>query len=390
MPAARDPRPPLGHLDPRRFLRQHWQKRPCLIPRAFPGFRSFLSPEDLLTLACREEVESRLVLEHGDTPWQLIHGPFEPEDFLNLPAGHWSVLVQELDRHLPEAADLLEYFDFLPRWRVDDLMVSYAPAGGSVGPHLDSYDVFLLQGRGRRRWQINCRPYDAEDFIPGLDLRILKNFRPDQEWVLEPGDMLYLPPGVAHHGVALEPCLTFSIGLRAPAHRQLVEGYLEEMVQSLDPEARYSDPDLRPSPHPGEIDARALAQLRRVIRELPRDPATLDHWLGRHLTASASGLSPEPPAAPVTARALRAGLEAGTGLRRHERARLAFIRRDARATLFADGEAYPLEPELAALAPLIADHRRPPSAGLGPWLANPAALDLLCSLVNSGILVLES
>ena len=208
-----------------RFLREHWQKKPLLVRGAFPALRDPLTPEELAGLSCEEGIESRIVRERGGRePWEVTFGPHPESRFASLPARGWTLLVQELNRHVPEAALLLEHFAFLPNVRVDDVMVSYAAPGGSVGPHLDSYDVFLVQGMGERRWKYDTRPTKDTRLRDGLDLRILQRFTPDADEVLRAGDLLYLPPGFAHHGVAVTPCLTYSVGFRAPGFARDVEG----------------------------------------------------------------------------------------------------------------------------------------------------------------------
>jgi 50S ribosomal protein L16 3-hydroxylase len=253
---------PLGNLTADEFLRDYWQKQPLLIRNAFENFKSPLTPDELAGLACEEEVESRIILEKdGDKPWQCRYGPFQEQEFEKLPATHWTLLVQECNKHHQDIALLLERFNFIPNWRIDDVMVSYAPQHGSVGPHIDQYDVFLLQGLGRRRWQINAQAVHENDFIPDLDLRILKHFTPDEEWILQPGDMLYLPPGVAHYGVALEECITLSVGLRAPSYADLIGSFIEYQLSHLDSDLfapRYSDPELKRQQHPGEISNEIL------------------------------------------------------------------------------------------------------------------------------------
>ena len=183
-------------LTQQQFLQQYWQKKPLLIRQAFSDFQSPISPDDLAGLACEPEIESRLIEEKGALgPWQVRSGPLTEDDFARLPSTHWTMLVQDVDKHLPELQSLLDPFRFIPDWRRDDLMVSYAPQHGSVGPHTDGYDVFLLQAMGERRWQINDKAMTDAALIEGLDVQILQEFHPDQSWDLQPGDMLYLPPG---------------------------------------------------------------------------------------------------------------------------------------------------------------------------------------------------
>ena len=170
----------LGELSPAQFLAEYWQKQPLLVRGAWPGFQDPLTPEELAGLACEEGVESRLVLEQGgEKPWEVRHGPFVDDDFLKLPDSHWTLLVQDVEKHIADLAALLEPFRFIPDWRIDDLMISYAPPAGTVGPHVDDYDVFLLQGQGRRRWQISRRPVEPDNCLPDTELRILREFVPE-------------------------------------------------------------------------------------------------------------------------------------------------------------------------------------------------------------------
>lgn len=377
-------------LTPAGFLRDYWQKKPLLLRAALPGFTSPVSPEELAGLACEDGVESRLVLERGGTrPWELRHGPFPEAEFLELPDSHWTLLVQDMEKHVPALHAVLEPFRFVPDWRIDDLMVSYAPEHGSVGPHLDDYDVFLVQALGRRRWQIDTRP-DAEDWLPDTELRILRRFRAEQEWVLEPGDVLYLPPRVAHHGVALEPCMTYSVGFRAPSHRELVAGYLDFLLEEVDAEARYADPDLGVQDNPGEIGRAALARFRDLLRQhILLDDGLIESWLGRFLTEPKPGFAAEPEPQPLTAAELREHLRGGGELERNAGSRFAYLGDAAGETaLFVDGQEFVLGPEVAWLAPLLCRHRVLGAAHLQRALTQPPARELLLDLVNEGYLVM--
>jgi len=377
----------LGGRSPAAFLRRHWQKRPLLVRGALSGFRDLVSPDQLAGLSCEEGVESRLVLVRGGTrPFQVLPGPQDPRRLRALPTTHWTLLVQGVDRHLPAVSRLRERFRFVPDWRIDDLMVSFAPRFGTVGPHVDSYDVFLLQGLGRRRWRIQRRPDPA--LRPGLDLRVLRRFRPDVEWVLEPGDLLYLPPGVAHHGVALEDSLTYSIGFRAPAHADLLAAAVTHCLRAIPASRLYEDPDLRPTRQPGEIARPALQRMRSLVRrELRRlDGPAFDRCVGAHLTTPADG-SPEHRAPRMTTGVLRRRLRSGTGLARSPGSRIAFVRRPAGVDLFVDGVLLPLPPRLAFAAPLLTGAPHLDRAALAPHLARPGFLPLLADLVSRGALV---
>jgi 50S ribosomal protein L16 3-hydroxylase len=374
----------LGRLTPAGFLARHRQKRPLLVRRAFPDFQDPVTPEELTGLACARGVESRLVLVRGGRrPWQVEEGPQDARRLRRLPPTHWTLLVQGVDTHFPAVAALRDAFAFLPSWRLDDVMVSFAVPFGTVGPHIDSYDVFLLQGLGRRRWQID--PHAPEDYRPGLDLRVLRRFRPRAEWVLEPGDLLYLPPGVAHHGVALTDCLTYSIGFRAPSLAEVLGGFVERLLAGADPNRLYSDPDLRPVRHAGEITPRAVARLRLMVaREWSRlSGAAFDRFVGELLTARKE---PAPSRRRGIARGIpRKRLVNATAVVRHPASRLAFLRRSGTCLLFADGRAFDLPRPLAFAAPLLAGRRRIEAEELRLHAARPGFLDLLAVLVRAGV-----
>ncbi len=378
---------PLGGIHPQQFLADYWQKRPLLIRGALPGFEPLLSPNELAGLACEPDVESRLVLEKdGAHPWELRHGPFGETDFANLPASHWTLLVQDVDKHVPEAAVLMDSFRFVPDWRVDDLMISFAPEHGSVGPHVDAYDVFLLQAFGRRRWSIRASGFDAADMVPDIDLRVLRHFEPEHEWVLEPGDMLYLPPGVAHHGVALEDCMTYSIGFRAPSSRDLVQTVLENVSESLDPDDRYTDAGRILADDPAMISPSDLEPLRRLVRnQLQPADAQLDRWFGRHLSEPKSHLTPPTPERPLTAAEFRARWRQYPTLYREPASRFLYLDdSDGTRWLYVDGHEYVLEGQLRETAPLLCNLRQLTRAHVDAC-ASPDTLDaLLLDLYNQG------
>jgi len=267
----------LGGLSPAAFLRRHWQKEARLVRGAVPGFAGLFDRRALVALACRDDVESRLVVRDGRR-WSLAHGPFRARDFATLPARDWTLLVQGVNVHSRKADALLRRFDFVPYARLDDLMVSYAVQGGGVGPHVDSYDVFLLQGFGRRRWRYGR----ASDLAlrKGLPLRILRRFAPTNDDVLSAGDMLYLPPQYAHDGVALDECTTYSIGFRAPAAQELATAFLDYLRDRVVLEGRYADPDLAPASEPARIDARMQRRVAAMLRGIRWDAATVAHFLG--------------------------------------------------------------------------------------------------------------
>jgi 50S ribosomal protein L16 3-hydroxylase len=294
----------LGDVSPATFLRDYWQKRPFLVKQAIPGFAGIIERDELLALATRADATSRLVIEHPRrrSRWERHDGPFGGLDMSMLPPSHWTLLVHGVEGLVPGGWELLGRFGFIPAARVDDLMVSYAADGGSVGPHDDRYDVFLLQGPGRRRWRImygGDRSVDARAAI-----RVLARFATDEEWLLEPGDMLYLPPGVAHWGVAEGPCFTYSIGFLAPSHQTLVEsflGYLWHAIgPTLDPDALLRDATRAPARQPLALPDGMLAEVARVVGAVRWNARTIEDFFGRFLT-SPRRVAFTPPARPLAA-----------------------------------------------------------------------------------------
>jgi 50S ribosomal protein L16 3-hydroxylase len=272
----------LNQLTPAEFLAQYWQKKPLLIRQAIPGFQGLLTPNELAGLACEEDVQSRIV-QHINDKWLLSHGPFEEETLTALPEKNWTLLVQSVNHHLTEASALLRQFNFIPHARLDDLMVSYAPTGGSVGPHIDSYDVFLLQGSGKRRWKINAQA--DLTLIDDVPLRILKHFEVAEEWVLEPGDMLYLPPNIAHHGISEDDdCMTYSIGFRVPKTQDLIQGFLEHLQDTIQTDGLYADADLSLQLHPAAISDVMVEKVSALLQTITWDKTTVSDFLGRYLT----------------------------------------------------------------------------------------------------------
>jgi len=374
----------LGNRCPKTFLAEYWQKQPLLIRGALPGFVSPVSPEELAGFCCEPEIESRLVLEQaGPTPWTVEYGPVAESRFAELPDTHWTLLVQECHRYVPGLAELREQFNFIPNWRIDDVMASYAPAQGSVGPHTDQYDVFLIQAHGTRHWQISTDPVPRDNFLPDTDLCIMREFTATEEWILHPGDMLYLPPGVAHYGVALEDCITFSVGFRAPGHAELLGSFSDYMATRLGHTHRFTDPTLRLQQHPGEISGDALTQVRRILQKILTDDATIDQWFGKFITEAKHDHEQEEIEILSEQQFLQALAENGR-LYRTEETRFAFIANNNTNTnaLFIDGQHYPLSAELAFAAPLLCDQHQWSHEQLQGKLTHPGFAKLLTTLYN--------
>jgi 50S ribosomal protein L16 3-hydroxylase len=336
----------LGGLDSRRFLSQFWQTKPLLVRNAIPDFKGVVQAPELFMLATRDDVESRLVWRRGGA-WRMRQGPFSRNELARLPNRDWTLLVQGLNLELPAADALLRRFRFLPYSRLDDVMVSYAAPGGGVGPHFDSYDVFLLQGPGRRTWGVSKQ--GDRELDPTAPLKILRNFRPEAEWLLEAGDMLYLPPGWAHNGVALEPSFTYSIGLRAPSHQETAQEFLAYLQDRVAFDGLYTDRGLKPARHASEIPERMVRQAAAVARRIRWNRQDLARFLGEFLSAPKPQVVFSRPSRPRSP-ARFISLCRSRGLRLDLRTKMLFRGRD----FFVNGE------------------RVAPSRGLWTWLVRLA------------------
>ncbi|WP_027897284.1 cupin domain-containing protein [Zestomonas thermotolerans] len=374
----------LGGLTPREFLRDYWQKKPLLVRQAIPGFESPITPDELAGLSLEEEVESRLVIEHGTRPWELRRGPFDEDTFRHLPERDWTLLVQAVDQFVPEVAELIESFKFLPKWRIDDVMISYAAPGGGVGPHYDNYDVFLLQGYGRRRWQIGQMCSSASPLLDHPDLKILAEFDTTDELVLEPGDMLYLPPLLAHCGTAEDDCMTYSVGFRAPSAAEVLTHFTDFLGQFLPEEERYSDPDVQPASDPNQIQRDALERLKALLDRHMGDERLLMTWFGQFMTE---------PRYPELVTGIDIGeeelldtLEGGAVIIRNPSARLAWSEVGEDLVLFASGQSRVLSAGLRELLKLICSADALHIDNLGQWLADDEGRTLIWELVKQGSL----
>ena len=296
------PAEPLGGLAVPAFLRRYWHKKPLLVRNAIRGFTGPFRRRDLFALAARDDVESRIVVREGKR-WALEHGPFSRTDLASLPARNWTLLVQGVNLVHPLGDALLRRFSFLPFARLDDLMVSYAAPGGGVGPHVDSYDVFLLQGEGVRRWRYGVQ--DDLELRPGMPLKILRRFAPTHDQPLSPGDMLYLPPHIAHDGVAVDACTTYSIGFRAPGATELGAAFLDFLRDELTLPGRYADADLAPVTSPAAISAAMHRRYVRMLKDVKWDREAVGRFVGSYLSEPKPHVFFEPPASPLTHVAFR-------------------------------------------------------------------------------------
>lgn len=377
------------NLDIADFLAESWQQKPLLIRNAFPNFVSPLTPEDLAGLACEPEIESRLIIER-DGEWIVSHGPFAESKFSTLTKSHWTLLVQAVDHWVPEVADLLDNFRFIPSWRIDDVMVSYATRGGSVGPHYDNYDVFLIQGAGKRHWKVGGK-YSANcPFQDNPELRLLADFTAEQEWVLEPGDMLYIPPCIGHWGTAVDDdCMTYSIGFRAPSHSEMLSDFCDDTLSGLSEELRYSDPGLQQQSHEGEITPEAIEKAQKILQHYVNDKQRVAEWFGRYVTQQKySSETLETADDQICQNDLVQLLKNHAVILRDPAVRIAFV--DSRTSndslsLFVNGVCFAsVGDNCIELSKVLADNTCISSAQIMPWLEDTECLQLLLNLVNQG------
>ncbi len=364
----------LGNLSPQTFMKRHWQKKPLLIRQAIPGFKPLLDRAALFNMAASDDVESRLVVQTpGGTGWRLKSGPLPRRALPALKQPHWTLLVQGVDLHHDGIRDLLNQFRFVSDARLDDLMISYATPGGGVGPHFDSYDVFLMQAQGRREWRIG-RQKDLS-LQPDVPLKILANFEPEQSFVLEPGDMLYLPPRYAHDGIALDECMTYSIGFRSPNRGELARELLLRLADDAPDEAGsalYQDANQPAVDTPGGIPSDLLAFAQDALRRAIEDPVVLQRALGEYFTEPKSSVYFE-----------------GGGNRSRKASSSQGVQLDRRTKMmfddthvFINGESYAASGRDATLMRLLADNRRLDSKGIAR--ASEGAKSLLYSWIEAG------
>ncbi len=378
----------LDNFDIDMFLRDYWQKKVLLIKSPWGSWANPLEPDELAGLACEDGVESRLITQ-ARAAWSVEHGPISEDRFAALGKMPWTLLVQAVDHHVPEVAALIAPFRFVPNWRIDDVMVSYATDGGGVGPHFDQYDVFLIQGLGTRRWQVGGLCDADTALMPHDDLRLLANFEATQEWLLEPGDILYVPPRIAHNGVAVsDDCMTYSIGFRAPSRSELIGDWCDDLLPRLSEDDRYADPDLQAQQNPGEISPDAINRLHAMITETLADSDAFMRWFGEYNTTPKYADADWMRDAPVSINDLRADVANCAILTRNPASRFSFIRGEAGAvTLFVDGQSFDCDTHASTFAERLCAEDR---LAMEPALIDAASVaELIVQLVNQGSIAVE-
>jgi len=387
-----------GDISVETFLSEYWQQKPLLIRNAFPDFKSPIEADEIAGLALEEDVESRIILEDGKpvngkvNKWELECGPFTDEKFDSLPATNWTLLVQAVDQWVPEMADLLEHFKFIPSWRLDDIMVSFAPKGGSVGPHYDQYDVFLLQAEGQRKWQLGpkCKP-DTE-LRTDTKLSILKTMHVTEEWIVNPGDLLYIPPMYAHNGVAENDCMTFSIGFRAPNETSILQGVSDLAAEPLTEFDRYSDTSLKnASKQPALIDKDSTDRLLTLLKEKLLNETQLNRWLAETMTESKYEELHEPLEDELEWEDISPLLTPEHKLTQNETTRWAYFKQEQTLYLFVNGIEYTYEitDSNTSLIEELANNRHIPVVKILNLMADEPNQNILLDLINNNYLYFD-
>ncbi|MEP3226373.1 MAG: cupin domain-containing protein [Parasphingorhabdus sp.] len=368
------------------FLQNDWQQQPVFIPNPWDHWRNPLDANLLAGLACEDGVEARLVSGNSDTKWKLEHGPFPEQRFASLGRKDWTLLVQAVDHYVPEVNALIDSFRFIPDWRIDDVMVSYAANGGGVGPHFDHYDVFLVQGAGQRRWSIGEVCDEKTALIPHDDLRLLADYQTVESWICNPGDILYIPPGYAHEGIAIgDECMTYSIGCRAPSRSELIGYWVDDLLAELPEEERFQDPRIRKQHNPGEISALAIDQLHQMITEKLDDREAFAHWFGQYSSTPKYPDLDWSPDEQIDSAGLSDRLNSGGKLFRNPASRFSFIEKSqTQVQLFVDGKQFLCSENSAAFAKNLCHHRMQPIAM--EWIHTQDAIQLAVRLFNQGSL----
>lgn len=370
------------------FLRDHWQKQPLLIRNPWTAWRNPLDPDELAGLACEDSVESRLITRITDR-LTMESGPLPESRFAELGRDPWTLLVQAVDHHVPDVAALIEPFRFVPDWRIDDVMVSYAMDGGGVGPHFDQYDVFLVQGLGKRRWRVGPRCNSETPLLPHEDLRLIADFETTEDWILEPGDILYVPPCFAHDGIAVgDDCMTYSIGFRAPSRAELVEGWCAHQADVLSEDDRYADPGLTRQANPGEITGPALDRLHAMVMATLSDRDAFARWFGAYNSLPKYTDADWRLEEAIGDKAVHALLSKGASLHRNPASRFSFIRQQGSALLlFIDGQCFECTGETALLAERLCAGATP--VGAPDLAASSSVVALIATLIDQGSLAFE-
>lgn len=363
------------------FLNEYWQKKPLLIKQGFKHFTDPLTANELAGLAMEEEIESRIV-SNANQQWQLETGPFE--DYSEFGEQNWTLLVQAVDHWHPEAAKLIESFRFLPNWRIDDLMISFSTPGAGVGPHLDQYDVFIIQGEGKRHWRVGMPDSSLQQHCPHPRLLQVTPFQSCIDVIMEPGDILYIPPGCPHDGISIENSLNYSVGFRAPAQKDLITGLTDFLIEQEINGERFSDPLRQQQPSVGEITPQDLQHIKQLVEKLTSDPALLPQWFGNFITQPKHELNLTEPEPHYSPEEIQEYLDEGSVLARLGGLRTSYYRQAQDTLLFINGDCFPLPADEQQTTELLTDNSLLDQQQCLHFCSSPERLSLLTMLINRG------
>ncbi|GJM12991.1 MAG: cupin [Pseudohongiella sp.] len=374
------------------FLSRCWQKQPIFLPKLIPHFQDSLSAEELAGLACEELVESRIVTESKKNDWRLRNGPFEESDFTCLPDSNWTLLVQAVDQWVDDVADIKALFNFIPSWRIDDIMISFAAQGGSVGPHYDYYDVFLLQGKGERNWKVGEACNSDSELVSGAELRLLKDFEATMEFNLSAGDALYIPPRFAHWGTATSDSLCYSIGFRAPSVSEMIEGFSDFVSREQDPAQRYEDSKPQFPLRSSEIKTDMLDTSHRRLMESFSDKQHFAAWFGCYVSQPKYPELIEPLDKELSGADFSTLLREGVQLIKNPSSRFSFMESSEKncVLLFVDGAMASLPMEQLSNIVELCEARGSVPGTADKLLKTPEIAELLRQLLNQGSLLATS
>lgn len=372
---------------PDEFLQKNWQKKPVLIKGLVSNLSALVSADELAGLACEPAVESRVVTNDAGQ-FNLQHGPFDESFFGSLPASNCSLLVQAVDQWIDSVAELRELFDFIPRWRVEDVMVSFAESGGGVGPHFDNYDVFLIQGQGQRTWRLGQRCSTDTPLSDSSGQRLLASFESHEEYVLTTGDALYIPPRVAHWGTADSASVCYSVGFRAPSYAHIVENFSNLLIDNFSEDDRYSDPDLAPTSSSARIDTQSLDRLFQDMLPALSDRRLFIRAIGHGATQSRYPDQLELPEPSMDLQSLVAFAESGTIIRHHPTSRFAYVFDEAQHELwvFVDGQSHDMSAADVEVISELCNSTTISTELFASCLASKSLSDFILLLLNQGSL----
>lgn len=371
------------------FFANYWQKKPLFIPQLVPGFTDPLSPEELAGLAMEADCESRLLEGTSPDTWELNQGPFKESRFTALPDAGWTLLVQAVDQWNEPVYDLKQLFEFLPQWRIEDIMVSFAADGAGVGPHFDFYDVFLLQGSGERHWQVGPKYTSASKQKNCAGLSILEEFNCEAEFTLKSGDALYIPPQYAHWGRSINRSQCYSIGCRAPSAAEILEGYSDFLIDSCNPEDRYVDPIPEQPKRRGEIREDAITPSFKNLMDTLENKENYFRWFGQSATRPKTPNAVTAPAEPYTATSLLEEIVSGAVIAANPASRLSFLTMENSAItfLFVDGETIELSKQYSWFAESLCSAPEISNGDMNRISQSPETLSIILALLNRGSLI---